>query len=630
MIYLKKIFTLLLFVIIIVYAKNDAFSAQESREALYQRLYSSLSKNPEQTKQEIKYYDSLAKANKDKSLLLVIELLQGRILQLEGQYGKSVNKLVTTINELKNNKDLKFVALGNLLLGETYRASAITDKSLETLFEALSQFKDLNDNEGIARTYNRLAAVFFESDKERHKSKEYSHLALEYATKINEQKVIANTYDILGAYYHKIGDRQKALNYFFKALEIANNIVDYNDTPNILNHIALVYLDVQDNANALKYALQSYEISNKLGIIVYQTYSARYVAFAYNGLGKYKEAYDFLYYASSNREKLFHERYSQEIYQMQNRMEMEKKDKEIELNRTISLYQTIVLVVVILLILGLAVGYYFKLKFTKRKNQELEKSEELLREANSQLKELNSTKDKFFSIIAHDLRNPLGSLKVITELLDDNFDMINETDRREFVTEMRFSSKQIYELLENLLTWARSQSGRIEFKPDYINIHFMVASLFNLLNNQASKKNINLISEIDNNLLIWCDPNMLNTVMRNLISNAIKFTNTNGIVKVSAGIIDRKSLENSGINLQKYDKFVEIKVADNGVGISENDINGLFRIDVAKSTIGTSKEKGTGLGLIISKEFIDKHEGIIRVESTQGIGTEFIIVLPLI
>lgn len=230
-----------------------------------------------------------------------------------------------------------------------------------------------------------------------------------------------------------------------------------------------------------------------------------------------------------------------------------------------------------------------------------------------ELKELNATKDKFFSILAHDLKNPFGALKNLAEILKDMYQEFSEEERTEIIDEMNKTSKKLYELLEDLLTWSRSQRGVIPFNPEEIFLKHITGNCIELLRESAKSKSINLIDETDANLKIVCDVNMITTVVRNLLNNAIKFTPENGEVKI--------------FNEENENEII-VAVKDTGIGISDEDKPKLFRIDVHHTTIGTSQEKGTGLGLILCKEFVEKHGGRIWVESELGKGATFKFTIP--
>jgi PAS domain S-box-containing protein len=246
---------------------------------------------------------------------------------------------------------------------------------------------------------------------------------------------------------------------------------------------------------------------------------------------------------------------------------------------------------------------------------------EKINQYNKELEELNATKDKFFSIIAHDLKNPLSILLNTTEILAAPEYKLSATEIAEFSREIHKSSKRLYDLLENLLTWARSQTGRIEFIPNYNSIQDIVESAYSVLTHVAEAKNINIHIDLPQNAIAFCDYNMAATIFRNLISNSIKFTPFNGNIFVN--IYKVYTSEDNG------QKYIQFAVRDTGVGIKEEDISKLFHIDKNHTTVGTAKEKGTGLGLLLCKEFIDKHKGKIEIKSEIGVGTTFYFSLPL-
>jgi signal transduction histidine kinase len=241
-------------------------------------------------------------------------------------------------------------------------------------------------------------------------------------------------------------------------------------------------------------------------------------------------------------------------------------------------------------------------------------TENALKNSEIKLKKINAQKDKFFSIIAHDLRNPLGSFYDIAKLLYDDYDNFDDIERKDFLKLLKESSKNTYELLDNLLEWSRSQKGLIKFSPENVNLRNLVSDNLEVLKIPADNKNIDIINNVAANIVINADINMLNTILRNIISNSIKFSNDNGAIEIGIS-----KLENN---------YIEIFVKDNGIGMSEKTLSELFRIDVNVSAKGTKGESGTGLGLILCKEFIEKNKGKIWVESKLGAGSTFYFSLP--
>jgi len=240
-------------------------------------------------------------------------------------------------------------------------------------------------------------------------------------------------------------------------------------------------------------------------------------------------------------------------------------------------------------------------------------SEEALRISESNLRESNVSKDKFFSIIAHDLRGPFNAIIGFSELLRTDFDTFSDSEKRTMIRNIHDASLSTFKLLENLLEWSRIQTGRSKPKPVSVDLSNIVNTSMTFLKPQSEKKNIKLFSGIHFGTLAFCDENMLTTVIRNLISNAIKFTNPGGEVRISA---------------IPEENHVEVVVSDNGIGIQPENLEKLFQLDESFKTGGTDGERGTGLGLLLCKEFIEINQGRIWATSKVGKGSQFCFILP--
>ena len=230
-----------------------------------------------------------------------------------------------------------------------------------------------------------------------------------------------------------------------------------------------------------------------------------------------------------------------------------------------------------------------------------------------ELSEINKQKDKLFSIIAHDLKSPFTGILGFTELLINDFDELSDIEKKQYLQNTYSSMKNVLALIENLLTWARFNLNRVEYNPKEISIAKVIREVFETQNVAASVKKIELAFDCNENIKAYADENMISTVIRNLISNAIKFTNSNGTIKVN-GFYEGES--------------VKVSVEDNGVGMEPEIANNLFNFDKQTTTAGTNDEKGTGLGLIICKEFIEKNGGKISVVSKVAYGTNISFTLP--
>lgn len=236
-----------------------------------------------------------------------------------------------------------------------------------------------------------------------------------------------------------------------------------------------------------------------------------------------------------------------------------------------------------------------------------------LQQQKRDLKELNATKDKFFSIIAHDLKSPLNQLLGLSELLQKELESDKGDEVLNLVKLMGESAKTGRLLLENLLEWSRSQTGSLKFNPKVLDIEQLTNEVIELNTNNAIQKNISIKSKVKSGIFAFADENMIKTILRNLISNSIKFTMNGGKINLSA---------------KKNNGLVTYSVSDSGIGIAANDIKKLFRIDVNPNSIGKSAEKGTGLGLILCKEFIQMNGGEVWVESKLGEGSAFKFTMP--
>jgi len=240
-------------------------------------------------------------------------------------------------------------------------------------------------------------------------------------------------------------------------------------------------------------------------------------------------------------------------------------------------------------------------------------AEEDLRELNQQLRKANASKDKFFSIIAHDLRSPFTGLIGLTGAIMETIDIYSKDKIKEKIGRLHTFSEKVYDLLTNLLAWSRLQRGIMEYEPEEISLVNIAERNVYLFASDAEQKRIMLRNQVPKGMMAYADRKMVDTVIRNLISNALKFTDADGTIEVST-----RQDENS----------VEIAVSDTGIGMSQEGINNLFQIDVKYTRAGTAGEEGTGLGLILCKELVEKNEGTIQVESEVGKGTTFTFTLP--
>lgn len=244
--------------------------------------------------------------------------------------------------------------------------------------------------------------------------------------------------------------------------------------------------------------------------------------------------------------------------------------------------------------------------------REIEQKTVKLIKLNSSLQELNYNKDKIYSIISHDLINPINALKGYTDILSESFDELSDNEKKETAATINELTKEISDLLKNLLLWSAANTGHIDYNPEKINIAQLLEKQAEFLRHSANKKGISIVTETEE-LYVSCDKNMIETVVRNLISNAIKFTNPSGKISVKSYLLKNK---------------VAVSIEDTGIGMDEEEIKKLFKVEETFSKRGTNQEKGVGLGLLICKEFVGRHNGTIEVSGRKNAGTTFRFTLP--
>lgn len=246
-------------------------------------------------------------------------------------------------------------------------------------------------------------------------------------------------------------------------------------------------------------------------------------------------------------------------------------------------------------------------------NDRIREQKTKLEQLNNELRAANAVKDKFYSIIAHDLKDPFQVLLISAEVLHNDYPDMEREERNKYISGIYRTTGNLAALLENLLQWSRTQYGEIECNPRQIDLDILAREQIAFFIAKAEKKKITLIAEIPEHLPVYADENMLQSILRNLVGNALKFTHAGGTVKLTT--------KDDG-------NFIVTSVSDTGVGIPEEKLGALFTIGGNHTTMGTAKEKGTGLGLMLCKEFVEKNGGLLRISSQPGKGSTFSFSLP--
>ncbi len=581
----------------------------------------------------------------------------GTILYHLGNVDKAVLLYAKGIENAQKYNVTKIIPEYLLRLGIIYKEKQNYDKAAYFLVKALNYYKKNEDSTGIVISDYNLGKIY-ELNGDYHRAQNYYLRGSNIAENNNINKTAAELLLSIGDINIKTGNIKKAEEYYLRGKNIADKI----DNKDILALALMKLGDVKQlqNQNEIAekyYILCMHEADFAKNIYISKDIRKKLSSLAANS-GNYKKAYEYQkeYYkmkdsiASIESNKLFSNLETRYIIESkENQINILKKDNEIN-TLTIKTQRTIrfFLIAVIILFAALLVLLVNRLMFirkvnfllTQQKNEIISKNAELtklnselesqkkrvellnqdLLESNIKLKkseenliESNKAKDKFFSIISHDLRSPFATIISFANLLSKDLDKFSREELSEMVEEFSRSVEQINNLLENLLQWSRSQTGKIKNNAEILKFNDIVDDTLSLFTSLLKEKNLTVNKDIDKDLVVWADRNMTYTILRNLISNAIKYSYPGQQISIIT---------------KKQGDFVEIQVVDQGIGISEENQKKLFHLESTQSTFGTNYEKGSGLGLVLCKEFVEKLGGDIRVVSKENHGSTFIFTLP--
>ncbi|WP_372793050.1 tetratricopeptide repeat protein [Lutibacter sp.] len=543
---------------------------------------------------------------------------------------KSIEFYLKSLNINKINNDENGIAINYNGIGNLYYSQENYEFAKKYFRDALTIYIKLNNKIGIANSYLNLGNAIADSG-ENIEGIHYYEKALVLLEKDEDKNNIATIFNNIGDCYLSLKQHDKAEVYFAKALKISGETGDNELVAIVYLNMAESNLDLKQYKEAIINSKKSFGIAKKIGHVNIEVESLNFLSKAYEALGNNSKAF---YYLKENKKirekliaadkkekvKLFHalnnlEKSQFTISDLSNKTEVAelkyKNGKKLS-NFLISGIVLFGFFVVLLILQQTAKKNAFNL--LEYKNHQINKMNEEIQIQSDNLRQINKTKDTFFSIIAHDLRSPFNSIEGFTELMIENIHEYDDEKRLKFLNIIKGSSSKASSLLNNLLIWANAQSGNIEFNPQEVNLIQKVSDVIVLSEIQAINKDIKILNKVPHNLFVDADEDMLATILRNLISNAIKFTALKGEIQILSSITSN---------------FVEISVKDNGVGISQSDIDNLFSIEVKKSNVGTANEQGSGLGLILCKDFVEKHGGKLWVESSINEGSEFKFTMPI-
>lgn len=572
-----------------------------------------------------------------------------------------------SINLLDSYRGISYVASysGNQLTSLTYNRKALNlaEKLKDTLSLSViynniaSIYKRLDNYESaihyyektieiekksqipkdMAITYSNMGVLKVENEEFEAAAADYQKIK-ELLPKIENNYVTAYLYLSLAGYYTGINEFKLPKQYLAKANKICINNKYQHILARVYRQYGELYLKEKRFEKSIQYFNKGIDLSETIGVSEEYPRIYKMKAEAYAQLGQHLKAYQSLQKTIVAIDSLKTKKAANFLTEFeaqkakgeldQQKLELALKEQQSE-NKTIKLRNkyTLALLAIIILVLTIGVVAFYYLRSNKnnsilKSQHKLIKDQKFLLEENIQklelseknLQKLNATKDKFFSIIAHDLKSPFSAILGFNNELELHYNEYNDDERLEMIEHVGEASKSTYSLLENLLTWSRSQSGFIKINKEAHSIKELINESISPNLGVAELKKIKIINDIDDPQNVWADKETIKIVISNLFNNAIKFCNEGGVIYLSSKI-------NNGM--------LEICTRDTGIGMSEQIVSGLFNIEKNVQREGTNEEKGTGLGLILCQEFVHKNDGQIWVKSEVGVGSELYFSLPI-
>jgi signal transduction histidine kinase/Tfp pilus assembly protein PilF len=578
-----------------------------------------------------------------------------------GEFQTALDYYHQSLEMRKATYDQKGVAACYNNIGNTYCDMGNYAEALYNLFRGLQIRERLHHKQDVANSLSNIAYVYLLLGKFNEAVKYSSRGAAIHVASDNKEGII-QAYVSLGEVYNAQQDHKKSFDYYSKALQLSKEIGHLNSVALCLNKIGELYTNLEKYTEAEKYYRQALKLSNEsgdllsvsmnqmgLGIVNLKTGRSRQsiehlqasydvasmigsklhiqqasllLADAFEKQGEMKKSNFYLRQYVAYKDSIFTDEVAKKSHQIEFDFQLDKKQKEIALlqkdhsiqkeindkSKLMTIFLGGLVSLFLIFILGL---YQSRQKVKKANDIALKQKEEIERQA-AELKELNQLKDKIMSIMSHDLRSPVASLTSIISLLDQ--DMITP---EEFVMLKNGMNKQLSAvslLLDNLLHWSRSQlQGDGGLHKEMISMNTIIEQNIELLHEAAKNKQISLVYQNNEPAFAYADPNHADIVIRNLISNAIKFTKHAGKIEVTA---------------KRENGHVAVAVTDTGIGMTEETARKVFD-HLHESSYGTDGEKGTGLGLVLCKDFIEQNNGAIGVKSQAGVGSTFYFTLPV-
>lgn len=533
---------------------------------------------------------------------------------LQGKVEQALPQFLEALAVAKEINDIDMMVNINVNIANIYSDNEDYETAL-TFLEIARKLSKENENEEIlAYTLLNMATIYSKTDNfsEAQRMVDKSIVFFEEQNSIDW---LSHAYEQRGSILLAQNKYTEALDWFLKAKELCDQI-DFKYGYTILyNRLAECYLELDSLEEAKKYALKGLEASTDLNIAGSIMESNSILSKTYHALGQDKVAYRYQSTYQELYEKSSTEKFKKGLGILRSKTEFENQKRQLieDKNKAISKQKNYVY----LSISALIIVSFFSLliyrtnQIQKKYTKNLQEKQDILIRHKAELSESNKTKDKLFSIIAHDLKGPINSFYELMKMSSN--ESISKDDYDTLFPQALRDIQGISEMLNNLLVWARTQMKGIVLAKENLDVYDIVDEIVSILTPLAQKKEIRIINNVPKNTISFSDENHLKIIIRNLISNAIKFTNPNG--RISLGVKD-----NAG--------ELQLEVSDTGVGMDPETQAMLFEKKPLKPTFGTNNEKGTGLGLSICKEMIENNGGRLWVSSKKNIGTTVYFTVP--
>jgi len=593
--------------------KNDSI-----RQEIYEELYKNTKLTPENRLEfaEKAYYE--AKKLNNSNWLFKTNLGLGHIYKKSGDVEIALSYYLKGLKEAEKQKDNRRIALIYSSLGSLYRLFKDYVEALNYFNKGIEMLRlgnNRSDSTNLGKSLLNAGEVYRLVGKY-----DSALIYFEESGKIFQEVefLMGTAYNMgnIGLIHAQRGEHQIAKNKMDLASAILKDLGDFYPIAVYDLYIADIYKENNDIARALEYAQHSLEISKEYSLKEQIRDANLKLSELYDAQNDYQKAYyhqsQYLVY----RDSINSEEKIREIADLRTEYEVGQREAEIALLKTEQENRYILFVsmaIIILLLAILSIIYFRNSKRKQRLNSILREQKEEIETQRDQMEDINETREKFLSIIAHDLMGPVNSFKGLSAIMKMSIEKQDKKDLLDIHQVLNKTINNMSNLLTNLLDWSVTQQGSIPYYPEKLYVHQLTSELFDLFFNTAENKNIKLKAEVTTDLSIWADENSVKTILRNLVSNALKFTEENGSIEVSA---------------EKNDGFIAIKVKDTGTGMLQDKIDLLLTEDHFERSQGTKGEKGVGLGLQLVKEFTQMNKGKLEIESQIHRGTTFIVYMP--